>query len=64
VDNRFVGDSFTRFKRPGIRLVAKGGKPIARIELVRNSRCILTEYQDESALPGFYYVRITQAPGE
>jgi len=26
-----VGDSFTRFKRPGIRLVAKGGKPTAQI---------------------------------
>jgi hypothetical protein len=38
VDNRFMGGSFTSSRRPRIRLVAKGTKPIARIELARNNR--------------------------
>jgi hypothetical protein len=52
VDNRFIGGSFTRSRRPRIRLAAKGTKPIARIELVRNNRYIFTEYHDESAPAG------------
>jgi hypothetical protein len=76
VDNHFMGDSFASAKPPRIRLVAKGTKPIVRIELVRNNQYIFTkeytdsapertfEYQDETAPPAFYYVRVTQAPGE
>jgi hypothetical protein len=76
VDNHFMGDSFASAKPPRIHLVAKGTKPIVRIELVRNNQYIFTkeytdsapertfEYQDETAPPAFYYVRVTQAPGE
>lgn len=72
VDGHFMGESFASQKPPRIHIRVKGPAPITRVELVRSNKYIYArdftdgaleqslDYQDESAPPAFYYVRVSQ----
>jgi alpha-L-rhamnosidase len=75
-NGRFMGEEFSNREQPRLEVTVEGSSPIARVDVVRNNRFVLSkrfdgtpsrvrvDYQDSEPLPAFYYVRVFQQKGE